>query len=402
MTEHSSVVGGSSAERVIACPGSVELCKPLPNIVGEAASRGSALHAVMEELLQADEDSDEYFPNFYLGKIYEFDGRKIEITQELIDTKINPALDWFDDLDPDYVWVEQKLSYGDHVPGGFGTADVIYKKEHESGMWIGGVIDWKFGDGHLVSANSTQNKFYTQAAIGMNFFKDCSIIKSHIFQPSTRYDDPAKYHIDHIWDLSELTQFEAQLSQAVLLAIKSDPPLNIGDHCKWCPAKQHNVCPAIKDLARTAEGTNVSGVDLDELAYWLDMADTLEGFVKDIRAKGHELAEAGTPPPGWKLVAGKGRSRYKDEAAAEGVLARAGIGKKDRTVTKLIGITAARKLLKEAEGGEKKLRLLEKHIEQPEGSPKLVRSDAPGEPVVNAAGAVQALAKQLQAKDLSR
>lgn len=401
MTEHSSVVGGSSAERVMTCPGSVELCKPLPNIVGEAASRGSALHAVMESLLEAEEDTPEFEVEHYIGKVYEFDGREIEITEDLIESKIIPALNWFDELDPDYVWIEQKLDYGDIIPGAFGTGDVLYKKEHESGMWIGGTIDWKFGDGHLVPANSVQNKFYTQAAVRRGYFKDCSIIKSHIFQPSTRYDNPAKFHSDHIWDMDELEDFENRLAQSVQLAQSSNPPLNVGDHCRWCPAKQHNKCPAIQDLARTAEGTNVGGVDLDQLAYWLDKAEILESFVKDIRDMGHQMASDGTPPPGWKLVAGRGRSKYTDEKAAEGVLMRAKISKADRTVTKLVGITQAKKLLKALPNGDKQVRNLEKYIDQPEGSPKLVRADAPGEPIVNAAGAVAALAQELKAKELS-
>ncbi len=401
MTEHSSVVGGSSAERVIACPGSVELCKPLPNIVGEAASIGSALHAVMESILEADEDHADFEPDSYIGREYEFDGRTITITEEMIENKINPAVDFIDQLDPEYVWVEQRVNYGDIIPGAFGTGDIIYKTELPDGSWVGGIIDWKFGDGHLVSPDSTQFKFYTQAALRMGFFKDCSVIKSHVFQPSSRLD-PDDYHKEHEWTLADLSQFEAALAQAVFSAQQSKPPFNVGDHCRWCPAKQHNKCPALRDLAEVAAGTNVKGIDLDDLAYWLDKADTLEEFVRDVRAMGHEMAEDGTPPPGWKLVQGKGRSRYANEAAAEGVLMRAGISKKDRTETKLVGITKARKLLKAMENGDKKIRLLEKHIEVPEGKTKLVRADAPGEAIVNPAGAVQALAQNLKAKELTQ
>ena len=48
---HSNIVGGSTAKRVIACPASVKLCQKMPpQLESEHAARGTLLHNVMAEL----------------------------------------------------------------------------------------------------------------------------------------------------------------------------------------------------------------------------------------------------------------------------------------------------------------------------------------------------------------
>jgi len=82
---HSDVVGGSTAKRVIACPGSVALCAQMPKLEGSSyAKEGSMLHAVIAACL--DENTN---PDDMLG--FELDG--VVLTKELIEEKLAPCLE---------------------------------------------------------------------------------------------------------------------------------------------------------------------------------------------------------------------------------------------------------------------------------------------------------------------
>ena len=50
---HSNIVGGSSADRILNCPGSYRMIQALPQLPesNEFADYGSAMHAVMDRLL---------------------------------------------------------------------------------------------------------------------------------------------------------------------------------------------------------------------------------------------------------------------------------------------------------------------------------------------------------------
>ena len=76
---HSSLVGGSTASRVMACPGSVALVAQMPpKPSSKYADEGTLLHDVMSDLLS----SDKHIMDF-LGRTY----NDIELTQDLIDSK---------------------------------------------------------------------------------------------------------------------------------------------------------------------------------------------------------------------------------------------------------------------------------------------------------------------------
>ena len=91
--EHSSIVGGSTAKRVIACPGSVALVSRMPARPSSTfADRGTLLHNVISQIL----DNDTALPEDFLGTTYENE----VLTQELIDEKLLPALAALDEIDP--------------------------------------------------------------------------------------------------------------------------------------------------------------------------------------------------------------------------------------------------------------------------------------------------------------
>src|SRR5512137_3052394 len=89
--KHSSVVGGSTAKRVINCPGSVALvAKMPPQESSKYAEEGTMLHACMEDLL-ADPDSQ---PAAF-GRLVE----KYSLTEEQQD-KLDFCTKALDEIDP--------------------------------------------------------------------------------------------------------------------------------------------------------------------------------------------------------------------------------------------------------------------------------------------------------------
>ena len=109
MASHSLIVGGSTAKRVINCPGSVALVAKMPPKPSSTyADRGTLLHDVISTIL----DSDTVTPASLLGTAYAGE----EFTQNLLDEKILPALAALDAIDPEGV-----MEYAVETVVGFGT-----------------------------------------------------------------------------------------------------------------------------------------------------------------------------------------------------------------------------------------------------------------------------------------
>ena len=156
MAKHSSIVGGSTASRVIKCPASVALCAKMPpKPSSKYADEGTLLHNAIAEILEKDIQAHE---------IIGFKYKELEVTQELFDEKIVPALECLDQVDPECemrIAVESEVDFGEYLPGVFGSADVIGRLGDRAI-----VLDWKFGSGVIVNAEENyQGMFYAAAAM---------------------------------------------------------------------------------------------------------------------------------------------------------------------------------------------------------------------------------------------
>ena len=90
--QHSKIVGGSTAKRVIACPGSVALVDKMPPQPSSSyADEGTLLHDTIATILERDID-----PYSMVGTTYE----KTVLTEALVDDKLIPALRALDEIDP--------------------------------------------------------------------------------------------------------------------------------------------------------------------------------------------------------------------------------------------------------------------------------------------------------------
>jgi hypothetical protein len=295
---HSNIVGGSTAKRVIACPGSVKLVQKMPPQPSSSyADKGTLLHEAISEVLL---DRPNVVGSIYKGQT---------LTQELYDEKIVPALEALDQVDPndDLVYeVETSVGFGDLLPGVFGSTDLVGRIGDRAV-----VLDWKFGDGVIVDAEeNAQLMFYAAAAMRTKSltwaFNGVTEIECVIVQPPMvkRW----------VTTPERIKEFERELVRAVKTAMQDDAPLAQGEHCRWCAAKP--VCPQMTGAVDRALKQQIVNLDVDTLAQHLHTADLLEGWIKDLRALAFGLLEQGATVPGYKLVQKQARRQWANEQAA--------------------------------------------------------------------------------------
>ena len=300
--QHSKIVGGSTAKRVINCPGSVALVAKMPPQPSSSyADEGTLLHDTIADILTKD-----MHPAAYLGRKY----AEIELTQDLIDRKLDVALAALDEIDPegnmDYA-VESMVGFGELLPDVFGSTDLLGR--------IGDraiVLDWKFGDGVAVSAEeNAQLLFYAAAAMRTPktawAFKDAKEVELIIVQPP--------YVKRWLTTIDRVKAFEDQLVAAVKVALKPDAPLAAGDHCKWCAAKP--VCPVMTGAVDRALKEQLDALPLDQIGHYMNQLPQIEAFLKDLQQLAHWLIEEGKTIPGWKLVNKRATRQWVNEDKAE-------------------------------------------------------------------------------------
>ena len=328
--KHSTIVGGSTASRVMACPGSVALCAKMPPKPSSTyADRGTLLHSAMTTILETEGDFS------VIGTTYEGE----VLTQELYEEKIIPAMEAVNTIDPDAKMeyaTEADVQFGKWLPGVFGSCDLIGRIGPRAIL-----IDWKFGDGVAVSAEENkQLMFYAAAAMRTPdyawVFDGATELELIIVQPPEvkRWVTTPK----------RVRTFELALKRAVKESAKPEAKLQHGDHCRWCAAKP--ICPLMTGAVDRALVTQLAGLDKVMIGKYLANADLLEEWIKDLRALAMQTMEAGVPVPGWKLVAKRSVRKWVDENNAAAVLQDLGIDAEGVFKVAVVSPAQAEKLLK--------------------------------------------------------
>jgi hypothetical protein len=296
MTAHSSIVGGSTAKRVIACPGSVALCAKMPpQPPSPYAEEGTLLHSAIQMVVESGESSIDV-------------GLEMGLTDSQIE-KLRFCEETLDLIDPlfEVEWrPEQRVEFDGALQGVFGTVDML-------GVFgeTGYVLDWKFGDGVAVEAKENEQLlFYAAAARASGHLHGTSRLRMFIVQPP--------FVREWATDWARVDQFETDLLIAVKLSQSAEPPMALGSHCRWCAAKP--ICPMMTGAADRALRASLEGLDAAAIGEHLQQADLLEDWIKSVRDLGQQMLENTVAVPGWKLVQKQARRKWVDEARALEVL----------------------------------------------------------------------------------
>jgi hypothetical protein len=302
--QHSNIVGGSTAKRVIACPASVKLVQQIPSkdIPNEHADRGTLLHNVIADVLEFNEAPEKYIGTKYNDQV---------LTEELIHEKLNFALEAFKevgfDVNADNYMVETRVGFGDFLPGVFGSTDVLGRIGNRAI-----VLDWKFGDGVLVSAEENyQLLFYAAAAMRTEeskwIFEGADEIECIIVQPP----EIRRW----VTTPQRVALFEQELRRAVHESHTEAASMETGDHCRWCAAKP--ICPKMTGQVERVLQNKLQALPIDQIAMQLEQADTIESYIKDLRALATQMLENGQTVPGFKLVPKRGTRQWTSEDAVD-------------------------------------------------------------------------------------
>ena len=328
---HSNIVGGSTAKRVMNCPGSVALVQKMPpQPSNKYADEGTLLHNVIAEIVMSDKHPEEFLHTKYNDQI---------LTLELIDNKLVPALAALDVIDPNKemeIEAETRVSFGDLLPDVFGSTDLIGRIGKRAV-----VLDWKFGDGVAVDVEENpQLMFYAAAAMRTEetkwAFDGVEEIEMVIVQPpqvKRWVTTPAR-----------IAKFEKELIRAVKLAQQPNAELKIGDHCRWCAAKP--ICPQMTGAVDRALKTSIDDLDAPTISAYLKNADMLEQWITDLRALALQMLDSGARLPDYKLVAKRAIRQWTDEDKAKVALFAYGLTESEVMETSIISPAKAEKALK--------------------------------------------------------
>ena len=376
-------VSPSAAYRWISCPGSVALCKGLPDDEGSVyAMEGTIAHHMAELILtgQKPEPDDAETEFLYNNKI---DLDELLKNVRYYTDYVNGLIEG-EGVD---VFVEQRLDLESVTgeTGAGGTSDCVILRPKKDGSRSMFIIDLKYGTGEKIDApNNSQLAIYARAAY--NYFSmlyDISTVYALIIQP----------RLDHIseWALSpaELTQFTDEISAAAAKALAMcDQPFEKWEFnpsvkaCHYCKARGH--CAALSKYCLSAAGVDVLGqrnaprVDAESIAAILDKMPLIEKWIGFIKEKALNMLLSGLTIPGYKCVRGKpGPRKWKDEKAAEAALIDLKLNPGDMYDMKVISPTSAEKLVKKKLLTDQQFADLGVLIDRSEGKPNLATADDP-------------------------
>ena len=450
---HSSIVGGSSASRIMGCPGSVDLLAKLPeSVLNESSSyadEGTGLHEIMAYLVENDVSLEALLTDPKVDELW----AQYKLHDDRMWDAVIPAyksflayLDTLYETDDDELMIRTECRVQmPGIEGAFGTCDVLIRAPKKTVVW-----DWKFGQGVPVLASyklkvdgdetlelgNDQLMFYARAAAntyedyfadlegvsgpGVKYYLGTWPVELIICQPRILDEELSKFATD----FSDLEKFRLELIDAVEEALSGKGQLKKGSYCRF--AKCKTICPLHLNgpvamarigeqlgklqLLQSSEGKQVvndmGDFDLgngmvtnslsyaDALAAMLTLAEIVEPYINAAYEQAHAFMEAGGVVPGHKLVPKRaGWDSWEDEKKTDAFLGRAGLAVDERRKPwSSITPAVARKKIKD----EKQLKLLEKYVRKGVSSGTTIApSDDPRPAIEATATMVKTLADKI-------
>lgn len=314
-----STIGASSAERWIACPGSVRLCESAPaQKPSKYAAEGTVAHGVCEKVLKGEIE---------LWEALGMDGVEAEMLDH-VQTYVDHVQALVDGKGK--LWVEKKINLKSYDKRAFGTSDAIVFNPRVDTLHV---IDFKYGAGHAVDVdNNPQLRFYGLGALASlppKVVGRAENVALHVVQPRAIHSDGP---IRSEWlTVDELTAWGNEVLRPAMEATRAPgAPLNSGSWCRWCPAlpicPNHGYLPAdvaTVDFASPAvalpEPRNLTP---EQMAKVLEVREMVEAWFDAIHSIAKGELESGRAIPGYRLGLGRKTKVWNDAGGAEKFLTR--------------------------------------------------------------------------------
>lgn len=345
----------SASKRYLNCTPSLKLEEQFPNETSTYAEEGTAGHALAEHLIKKHLKIRSKRPtsDYYTDELIEAVEDYVSFVKEQIDVakvkEANPVIK-----------VEEKVDVSDYVQDCFGTADMVIIADN-----VLQIIDLKLGKGVPVSAeHNTQLMIYALGvADGYDFLYDFDVARLTIHQP--RLQNVSTWEIS----IADLRKWgEEVLKPKATLALEGKGEYVVGEHCRFCKAK--NLCRKraehMLELAKY-EFKDAPLLTDGEVCEVLKIADELAKWTADIYAYAqNEAVNNGKAWKGYKLVKGKTNRKYTNEDDVAKAAKKAGYINIYKT--SLIGITEMESLM----GKDKFKEILGSLVYKPDGKLTLV------------------------------
>lgn len=299
-----SLLGASSAERWLNCPGSVGLLKKLnlpESDEPDYRRDGVAAHEAAAHCLQNGLDGWEA-----IGLSF----HETEITEEIANA-IQLYLDTVRPLitEKAVVRIETRVQFKEHEDG-YGTVDCgVYDPETATLH----VNDYKHGQGVVVEADwNPQLMYYAHPFI--QEFPETRTVVLRIIQPRAFHELGPVREWETTAEAIE-TWVEDELIPGMNRAA-IDHALDSGPWCRFCPAKL--VCPILTSLfgaAMTADPKSVRYISNESLGRSYQYIPAVKSYIKAMEDEAFRLLNLGKEVPGVKLVPKKANRAWKPGGA---------------------------------------------------------------------------------------
>jgi hypothetical protein len=323
-----AILGGSTAHIWTACTGSVALCRDIPKEApSESALQGTEGHSIAEIVVE----------DFLEHKISGSDpGIRSHLTAK------SPEMLEAAHSYRDAIWInilEQSITgkaYGleelvtlDKNLEMYGYVDfwTVFKDDHAKKVLA--QVDYKYGYYPVEIKKNPQVAFYL-VSMRKELQRsgiDIDYARGAIFQPRKPRGD---VYTEVRYTAKQLDAWEKKFfTAAEKIFITKKTSLKVGEHCKFCPAK-NGVCPAY--AKHIANKSSLALIDPKKALKTLPSPETLPdetirniilikneliSWVKGISSYGVSRNKAGSPIPGLKLVEGATRRKWPSEDSHE-------------------------------------------------------------------------------------
>jgi len=310
--EH-SLFGASSATRGIACPGWINLASKHDLLKGqktsEAAAGGTAAHQLNELCINSGAE-----PWEFIGTEIEVEGYYFTVDEEMVNA-CNTFVDhYYEIVDQGYeVRIEESLkSEKHHLAKGTSDLTAIMLEGENPEVRI---ADYKHGVGVTVEPDSDQLKYYAAIVIEKyDIPRDVPVVLT-IVQPRIPHPEGVIRHCDDYTAGDIIDWFDNEVVPKMEESERDDAMLQTGKHCRFCPVKEANLCPALNaESSEFNPDEDPETLTGEELGERIEQAERIVNQLESLRKEAMRRVLAGQKVKGLKLVQKKATRVWKEGA----------------------------------------------------------------------------------------